>query len=246
VTYRQLLEDALAEIGVGNPGEVVSAADMQLSLRWIQRLLNAWRADATTITVNDKVGYTVAAGVSAVTIGPGGMINRQRPVFIDQINYVNPGSNPEVEVPMGPMSDQQFQNLTIKGLPSSLETQYYYQTSVTTALGTLTVWPVATQNLKLYLYIPTSLDDAPTLDTVFTAPPAYEDALHYELAYRLCLPFGRPIPDGLAQLRQNALMVMKRPNEEPMILGVDSAITAGGGGAYNVLSDMMTGTSGRN
>src|SRR5580765_2279922 len=108
-TVRSLIQDACEEIGVGNPGEILQAADMQMGLRVISRMLNAWAADQMTIAVTDKVGFTVPSGTATVTIGPLGDIDRQRPQFIDAINYVIPGTSPEVEVPMGAMSDQQFE-----------------------------------------------------------------------------------------------------------------------------------------
>jgi hypothetical protein len=245
-TCRVLLQDALQEIGVGNPGEALDPNDVQLGLRIFARMLNAWAADIQTIAVTDKVGYTVPAGTSAVTIGVGGDIDRQRPVFIDSINYVIPGTSPEVEVPMGAMTDQQFEALSIKGLSSQYAVQYYYQTSITSGLGTLTLWPVPSQDLKLYLYLDTAVQyDSLTLATDLKVPPGYQDGIHYDLAYRCCGPFGRPIPDGLPQLRMDALKVLKRPNEEPPLLSVDQALVPGYGGAYNVLSDLFTGSSGR-
>jgi hypothetical protein len=241
-TARLLIQDALEEIGVGNPGDLTSAADIQLGLRVLDRMLNAWAADETTLAVSNRVTATIPSGTSTMTIGPLGTINTQRPVWIDTINYVVPGSTPPVEVPMGRMTDQQYQALSIKTLSSSLPTQYYYQTSVTSVLGSIFFWPTVDQNVDVVLYLPAAVSEPTTLTTVLTVPPGYQDAIHYDLAYRLCGPFGRPIPDGLPQLRQNALMVMKRPNQEPMILGVDQALVPSYGGAYNVLSDQMTGS----
>jgi hypothetical protein len=246
-TCRSLIQDACEEIGVGNPGETLQAADMQMGLRVLARMLNAWAADIMTLAVTDKVGYTIPSGTATVTIGPvGGDITRQRPVDIDALNYVIPGTSPEVEVPMGPMTDQQFEALSIKGLSSQYAVQYYYQTSVTSVLGTFTFWPVPAQDLGIYIYVDTAIQyDALVLTTDLKVPPGYQDGIHYDLAYRLCGPFGRPIPDGLPQLRDNALKVLKRPNEQPVLLSVDPALVAGTGGAYNVLSDLFTGSSGR-
>lgn len=244
-TARVLIEDALEEIGVGNPGDPISAPDMSLGLRVLDRMLNAWAADATTLAITNRVTATLTAGTSQRTIGPTGNIVTQRPVYIDAVNYLIPGATPPVEVPMGAMTDQQFEALSIKSLSSSLPMLFYYQTSVTSDNGTMIFWPVVNQSVDIALYLPAAVAEPSTLATVLTVPPGYQDAIHYDLAYRLCGPFGRPIPDGLPQLRQNALMVMKRPNQEPMILSVDQALVPSYGGAYNVLSDQLTGSSGR-
>lgn len=244
-TTRAILTDALLEIGIGAQGEVNTADTMQVALRYFQRQLNAWQADALSLAVSNRVTYTLPSGTSESTIGPTGDIVTQRPVFVNQINYIVPGSTPPVEVPMGPMDDQQFQNLSIKSLTSSLPTEYYYQTSMTVENGTITWWPVVTQDVDLAIYLQLGMTEPPTLDTVLTVPPAYADAFHYDLAYRLCGPFARPMPEQLPSLRQQALMMMKRPNLDPGMLTVDQALLGNTGGAYNVLSDTNTGSSGR-
>ena len=245
-TTRAILTDALLEIGIGAEGEVVGPESMQIALRYFQRQLNAWQADTLSLAVSNRVTYTLPSGTASSTIGPTGNIVTQRPVFVNQINYLVPGSTPPVEVPMGPMNDQQFQNLSIKSLSSSLPTEYYYQTSMTGENGTITWWPVVTQNVDLALYLQAGVTEPTTLDTVITVPPAYTDAFHYDLAYRLCGPFARPMPEQLPGLRTQALMTMKRPNLDPGLLSVDPALVPGiSGGAYNVLSDTSTGSSGR-
>lgn len=244
-TTRAILTDALLEIGVGAPGEVVGPEIMQTALRYFQRQLNAWQADELSLAVSNRVTYTLPSGTASSTIGPTGDIVTQRPVFIQQINYLVPGASPPVEVPMGPMNDQQFQNLSIKTLSSSLPTEYYYQTSITGANGTIVWWPVVTQDVDLALYLQAGVTEPTTLDSILTVPPAYEDAFHYDLSYRLCGPLGRPIPEQLPAMRTQALMLMKRPNLDPGLLSVDQALLTGTGGAYNVLSDTTTGSSSR-
>lgn len=243
-TARVICTDALLEIGIGAQGEVVSADSLQIALRYFQRQLNAWQADELSLAVSNRVTYTLPSGTASSTIGPTGDIVTQRPVFVNQINYIVPGSTPPVEVPMGPMSDQQFQNLSIKSLSSSLPTQYYFQTAYA-ADGTITWWPVVTQDVDLALYLQAGVDEPTTLDTLLTSPAAYQDAFHYDLAFRLCGPFNRPIPEQLPGLRTNALMLMKRPNLDPGMLCVDAALTGNTGGAYNVLTDTTTGSSSR-
>jgi hypothetical protein len=244
-TVRAILTDAMLEIGVGSPGEILNDDLMQIALRYFQRQLNAWQADELSLAVSNRVTYTLLSGTASSTIGPTGDIVTQRPVFVNQINYIVPSSTPPVEVPMGPMSDQQFQNLSIKSLSSSLPTEYYYQTSITGENGTITWWPVVTQDVDLVLYLQAGVAEPATLGTVITTPPGYTDAFHYDLAFRLCGPMGVQVPPTLQQMRTQALMTMKRPNLDPGMLGVDQALLGSSSGAYNVLTDTTTGSSSR-
>jgi len=244
-TVRAILTDALLEIGVGSPGEILSADLMEIALRYFQRQLNAWQADELSLAVSNRITFTIPSGTASSTIGPTGDIVAQRPVFVNQINYIVPSSTPPVEVPMGPMSDQQFQNLSIKTLSSSLPTQYYYQTSITTENGSITWWPVVTQDVEVALYLQAGVTEPTTLQTTIIVPPGYTDAFHYDLAFRLCGPMGLQAPPTLQELRTQALMTMKRPNLDPGMLGVDQALLGSSSGAYNVLTDTTTGSSSR-
>src|SRR4029077_21270593 len=245
-TVRAVLTDALLEIGVGAAGETPDANLMAIALRYFQRQLNAWQADNLSLAVSNLVTYTLPSGTASSTIGPDTAdIDTQRPVFINQINYIVPGSSPPVEVPMGPMNDLQFQNLSIKSRSSSLPTGYYYQTSITSLNGTITWWPVVTQDVDLVLYLQAGINEPTSLVTVLTVPPAYADAFHYDLAYRLCGPMGVGVIPTLQQMRTDALMMMKRPNLDPGMLSVDQALIGNSGGAYNVITDTTTGSSSR-
>ena len=102
-TVRAILTDALLEIGVGSPGEILSADLMEIALRYFQRQLNAWQADELSLAVSNRITFTIPSGTASSSIGPTGDIVAQRPVFVNQINYIVPSSTPPVEVPMGPM-----------------------------------------------------------------------------------------------------------------------------------------------
>jgi hypothetical protein len=242
-TARDIIKDALTEIGVYQPGETISADDYALGLLRFQNQLDAWAADMLTLNVFDRATYTIPASSNTFTIGPTGTLIRQRPVWVQAVNYVVPGSSPPVEVPMGPMDDDSYANLSIKTLASSLPTQYYFNATMPDA--TMFVWPTPTQNVQLYLYLPTAIGQPATLNSSVTGPPGYQEAFMYQLALRLCNPFGRKIPDALPKLATEAYARMKRPNTEPGLLAVDQALVPSYGGAFNVLTGNMTGPSSR-
>jgi len=243
-TVRTIGTDALREIGAIGIGQEMPATEAELVLLRFQNQLDAWQADRLTInTPAVQIAYTIPSGTQNVTIGPGGTINTQRPVWITAINYVIPGTNPEVETPMGQMDAEAYAALTIKALPNQLTTLFYYEPSA--PLGTLFFWPKVTQNLKIYLYLPQGQNVPATLDTVVQAPPGYAEAFMYQLAWRLVNIFGLPMPPNLPTLAAESYARIKRTNTMPGILGVDQALIPSFGGAYNVLSDNYTAPSNR-
>jgi len=238
---RSIIFGAFCEIGVYQPNETLTATDAQIGLGRLQMLLDAWAAEQGTLAVFNPQTYTIPAGEFEFTIGAGGDLNTQRPVYVDGMNYVNPGSSPAVEVPMAPMSKEQYMALSIKELSSGLPQEYFY--NPTTPLGTFTIWPVPDQDIDLVVYASLAVAQPATLNATVVGPPGYAEAIHYQLALRLCNPMGRPIPANLPQMASSAFLRMQRPNADPGLLGVDAALVPMSGGAFNVLTGNFTGSS---
>jgi hypothetical protein len=239
-----LIRGALMEIGAystGANGEAPTHEDAQLALMYFQMQLDSWNAERETLIVQSRVAFILPAGTSYITIGPTGEIVADRPTWLDHANYVNPGSNPEVEVSMGLMDDDMYAQLTIKELQSALPLQCYYQTGVPN--GTLYFWPRVTQDIKIYLYYPSSPSIPVAITDAVEGPPGYHEAFHYQLAERLLTPFAIANPAVVSLVRdhsEKAYARMKRPNMDPGQRGVDPAVV-GGAGAYNILSDAYSG-----
>jgi hypothetical protein len=244
-TVLDIITDALIEIGAYGVGDSVTAEDAALALRRFQNQIDAWQADQITLSLQSYVSIAWPSSTSTQTIGPGGNVNIQRPVWIETLNYVIPGTNPGVEVVMGAMDYDSYAAQSIKSLQSALPIQYFYQTNIDTVLGTLFLWPQPSQSLTLRLYAPIGVNVPVGLTDVMIGPPGYQDAFMYQLALRLLTPFSRKVSDVplLPQMAADAFKVMKRPNIKPGLLGVDPALAASGGFGYNVYSDTTTGQS---
>lgn len=244
-TARAIIQDALTEIGAYAAGETMSSADASLGLLRLTNQIDSWKADRLTLAVQTRVTYTIPAGINTVTIGPTGTIVTQRPVWISGINYINPGTNPEVETMLGPMDDDSYRVLTIKQQTSTLPQQFYYNPNDTN--GTLFFWPTVTQNVGIALYLPQGVTDPTTLDSILIGPPGYQEAFMYQLALRLMQPFARKATDcpNLSIMAANAFEAMKKPNVQPGLLGIDAALVPAFGAGYNVLSDTSTSSSNR-
>lgn len=244
-TVLSIGQQALLEIGAIGIDLQASPLEAALVLDRFTRQMDAWNADGHTIaTPAVQQAATITAGTTTLTIGPGGQINTVRPVWITEINYVIPGSSPEVETPMGQMDKDSFAPNTIKLLQSQLPTLWYYNAG--TPLGTLQFWPEVTQNIKIYLYLQQGVGVPASLYSTVVGPPGYSEAFLYQLALRLCNTFGRPVPSLLETMATDAYARMKRPNIQPPLMGVDQALVPpSGAGAYNILNDTSSGSRGR-
>ena len=242
-TVRSLIYQALLEIGAVGQMDTPSANDEQIALTRFQNQLDAWQAEALTLAVNARLTFTVPSGTNTFTIGPTGDVVAQRPVWIEAMNYVVPGSSPEVETIMAPMNDDQYDVLSIKSLSSALPTQFYYNTSFTTLLGSMFVWPTPSQNVKTYIYVKQGAGVPVNVTDTVIGPAGYAEAFIYQLALRLVTPFAKSLTDLplLPKLAAESYARVKRSNNAPGLLGVDAALVPTSGGAYNILNDTNTG-----
>lgn len=242
-TALNIITDAMVEIGAYAPGETIASAHQALGLLRFQNQLDSWQADMLSLNLQTRLTYALTSGTSSFTIGPTGNLVTTRPVFIEGVNYLNPGSTPSTEVPMAPMDSDQYMALSQKSLSSSLPMQYYY--NATTTNGTMNIWPVVTQNVTLALYLDQGIDIPAALTTVVAGPQGYAEAFMYQLALRLCGPMARPIPQGLPEMAAAAYARMRRPNVEPPIMGLDAAVVPsfGDSGAFNILTGNTSGPS---
>lgn len=234
-TVRSLIADALGEIGVLEPGEQASAAQAALGLRRVQQMIDSWAAERLTLSLQLQTTFTWPASTSSVQVGPGQTVNIDRPMWINAIAFIIPGSSPAIEVPIGIMDEDAYSSLSMKGLPSQLPTQSFYQTNLTDANGTLFVWPQP-QSLQIVLYTPQAVGVPASLNSILQGPPGYADAFLYQLALRLCAPFGVTIPPLLPRMATNAWTMMTRPNVDPGALSVDPALVPGLGAGFNILT----------
>lgn len=240
-----IITDALTEIGVIQPGEVPTAEAMALGLLRIDNLIDAWNANRLMMIKQLRTVYTVPSSTTTITIGTGGDVSIQRPLTIDTLNYIMPGTSPAVEVPIGLMDKDSFAVLSIKQLASALPIQAFYQSDASDAYGTLQIWPKITQNVQLAIYTPQGLTIPATTATVVIGPYGYQENLMYQLAKRLSGPFGKPISDDLKQLASGADRLMAAQNVQPGLLGTDPALIPSLGAGYNVFSDQMTSSNTR-
>ena len=244
---RDIATDALVELGVLRPGSTMDPSQGSTALSRVQNMIDAWAANRLTLSRQLRTTFTMPSGDTTIQVGTGLAVNIVRPMEINTINYVIPGSSPGIEVPIGMMDEDAFAALSIKELSSALPIQSFYQTNMDGVSGTLQLWPEVNQDVTIVIYTPQAVGVPTSLDTVLVGPPGYADAFMYGLAIRLMTPFGTaadsvPLLIGPQGLAARAWDNMTRPNIDPGVLSVDAALTIGASAGYNILSDQIQGS----
>lgn len=235
-TVRAICADALAEIGVLGEAETMSAGQGALALLRFQHQLDSWAADRLTLSRQLRTTVPLTSVSNVITLGPApATVVMVAPMCLDAATYVIPGSSPAVEAPIAVLDDAQYAAVKVKTLSTSLPPWVYYQVNLVGGTGTLTFAP-ALQSVTVVLYSPEAVGVPASLNTVVTGPSGYAEAFMYQLALRLCAPFGVQPSPLTVDLAAKAFATMKRPNVQPGLLGLDPALARRGGG-YNVVTN---------
>lgn len=223
-TARELITDALGDIGVLDPIETMTAEQAAHGLRTLNRVIDSWSAQRLMLhAVADVVA--VFAGASS-PIGPALAINTPHPMRLEPgCYYVYSG----ISYPLQVWDRETYNATTLKGMSGSYPQGIYYDRQIP---GTVYVWPAPGSPVEYHLQVLQPLAEFAGLDVQYTLPAGARDALHWSLCERLPAGYNLPTnPEAKAQavasraiLRKNntvvpVLDVSRRPARHWTILG---------------------------
>lgn len=253
-TVRDLIESALREIAVLAEGETATASQAWEGVQRLNRFIERLSLDRLTIYQVTRTTFSIVSGDGSYSIGAttgyksppqSGDVNVYRPVFINDVRYVDTSSDPDAEYSLRKLTDQAYANISMKALTSTLPQAWYY--NPTYADGSLILWPAPTSSTLLgVLYIPTAMrgfgsgvptvaNSASILSTVVSVPDGYEEMLITNLAVLLCPTYERQPSPVLVKTAADALAAVKRANVRLQDLSFDAAVTHGAArGSYSI------------
>lgn len=226
-TGQSLVTKALRRIGVVGQGQ--SAPSMPIlneAFDELNDMIDEWATESTLIYVVEEATFPLTSGTGTYTLGPGGTFNRVRPPQLDRASIIS-NNNPSqpLELALQVLDLGQWQGIPVKNVQSALPRTLYRDYAF--PLMNITLWPKPNVgNLDIKLYCPTQLSEFATLGTSYNIPPGYLNALKYNLAYRLCDYFGKPVPQTLPELASKALAKIEIANIHPQMIAVDNALVA--------------------
>lgn len=245
-TARDLIADAFTILNVYAAGQAVDARDEQTAYRFLQRMLGQWALQPGTVPALTRETWPLASGrggpTTMYTYGPGGDFNTTRApnqmAFTGAMLKLGSTAFPnEVLVPLAIITDDQWQALAIPDLPNSQPTCVYYNPTFTSNLGQIGLWPVPNTNANsLILFRKTQLAQFATVTEDRVFPEGYEEAIVYNLAYRLCVPYGRQMPPEAKDIQEMSLTLVKRSNFKLSDLKQGAEFVKNWASGYNINS----------
>lgn len=235
-TVRNLIADTLVDIGVLAVGETPPANEEAFAFRKFNRMIDTLKTERLAIFTITRTTKALTASDGEYTVGDGGDINIDRPVYIDHVNLLDTTPDPDAETPLLEMTDEEYQVLTNKAQEADRPSHWYYNpTHGANARGTLTLWPAPTGSYSIAIYVPTAVDEFTALTDVISLPPGYREMLSSNLALQLYPSYRIPPDPLIVDQADKSKMKIKRANRRRAYQKFDAA--TGVYGEYDILTD---------
>jgi hypothetical protein len=236
-TVNDVIRGSLQLLGIVAAGEPLSSSDADLGLEFLNGLLGQFEAEQYMLPWRRRTTATLTASQSSFTVGSGGDINIVRPVYFDQINYLDTSLDPDQEFPLVSLSDDAYASLAAKAQTATTPSHYYYNPLFTTARGTLIPYPIPTSStLQWVLYTQQAIARFAALTDSFSLPPAWERMLRTNLAVELAGPFEKQPPPWIVESARESKAAVRRSNLRVQDMSVDAQLTPQTG-RYNIYTD---------
>lgn len=240
-TVNDLVRGSLQALGVVAAGETLSGSDADLALEFLNGLLGQFEAEQFMLPWRTRTTATLTASQSSFTVGSGGNINVVRPVYFDEIKFLDTSTDPDTEYPLVSLTDDAYANIPQKAATAAYPSHYYYNPTFTSARGTLIPWPIpTTATLQWVLYTQTAIARFTALTDSFSLPPAWERMLRTNLAVELIGPFKVPVTRDV-ELVIAAAEVSKRAvrvsNMRMLDMSTDPQLTPQNSRHYSIYTD---------
>lgn len=209
MTVLELITGSLRLLGVVAEGENPSNESAADALESLNLLLDSWGLGACVhSTQTQEISWP--SGTASLSVGPSGDVVGERPISVLPSTYYNDG---DLDSPLFLVDEREYHALALKDLgapPHSLWVNYTYPDVI------LTLYPVPTEALTLYLRSNVAIDRATALTQTLVLPTGYNRALKHELAIELAPEYGVEPSPTLQRRAWHAVRVVKRTNMKNM------------------------------
>lgn len=228
-----LIRLAALEIGVIGQGDALSADEANDALLILNDMLDGWQTNKQYMYTVQRSVFTPNTTKQVYTMGPGGDFNMPRPVKIERCYVQLNSSGSTSELPIDLVDYDEWAEIVVKGTASPIARIAWpdYQFP----LINISMWPVPDATETFIFYCRQALSVLTSLSQQLALPPGYREAIRLMLAIKLCRPYEREVPEGLAEDASLAIGNIKRINKKKILMKCDGAVLARKG-VFNYLT----------
>lgn len=256
MTPTDLIKLTLRQIGVLGQGQNASAEQLNQALALCNMMLGQW-ARKRWLVFHLLELYATGSGKNFYLLGPPG--NNDFAIFWDDPNHTwdesgltfdqsfrvnriekafvrqNAGQPSQVDIPLAIVrSAEDWSTIPVKNIASGGFPQMVFLDSGY-PVAKLEVWPSPSSQYQIHILILNPLVRFDTLNVDINLPDEYQDAIMYNLAMRLCRPYGKQADPDTKREAATALNTVKNANFQLPQLRVPDFLTRNWN--YNIYSD---------
>lgn len=234
-----LISSAARLAGILASGETLQGNEPQDCLVILQQMMDEWQADGLKIFTENINTFPFVLGTQTYTLGTGGTFSMPRPAKISRIGcqiLSNPSQPSEIPITM--LDIDGWANVRVKNIGGSYPLFCYADYAY--PLMNLYFWviPGLASNAVIYSWQPlTTWPDLAITNVTF--PPAYLEAIRYNLADKLIPEFGMPPLPQVMMTAASSLAALKDINLPAPMLRCDPGLSGTGASIYDWRSDTM-------
>ena len=240
-TPRDIVNLALKTANVVGVGQSSLPEDINDCFNMLNMMIAQWQRRRYMV-YNLKTVSLTATGATSYTIGLGQQFNTERPAKIEAAFFrMQGGSTLPVDYPLQVLrAKEDYDRISIKTLNAFPEYVFYDSTF---PVGNVYVWPVPNNQYQIFLTVMTQLQSFQNLSEVIVMPNEYLDAMHWNLADRICAIYGLPQNPQILAYAKASMLAIKEVNSQIPLLHMPVALR-GKSGAYNIYGDFYVGSAG--
>ena len=224
MTVADVIRASMRKLAVVASGETVPPAELLDGLQTLQTMLRSWAAKKINSYATVQESALLVAGQASYTWGSAAAdIITTRPYEIVNA-FLSDGTT---DTMLRPISKNQYDAITFKYGQGMPECYYYFPTY---PLGTLCLYPSPDKGYTIYFNTIKPFDEIDSFDDVsatFSFPPAYEEAVIYNLAVRLAPEYGKSIVQEIAAIAQASYDTIINLNASNQVEPIFAMLPAG-------------------
>jgi hypothetical protein len=220
---QDLITESAISLRVLRPGEGLNTEEYAQGLSILNELLDAWQAVRLLIYAIVRATYTLVGNQQTYQIGPGAAdFNTTRPIRIEAATLLASGGR---QFPLELINHRQWLDILQSTAAGNFPRKLYNDSAF--PISKLYLWPVPSGTPQLVLDTWQQLITLPALTTTVALPPAFQEAIRYNLALRVAAMLGvlQIPPDVIAQAKssyETVAAMVRATQGMPDIATVDS------------------------
>ena len=223
ITARDLIQLSLKQAGILGVGQTALAEDINDCFTLLMQMVALYNKNRWLVPALIDIS-TIGNNQKSNPIGPGQFWNVARPGQVKgaYIIQLNTGTTTPVSLPVKQIfSYEEYSTITVKDL-NSLPDHMFYDGQWPN--GNIFFWPIPNNTYECHLLVqqqlgwPIAATNPPTantgLDTPFSLPEEYQEALFYNLSIRISAMYQFPASEETKKLAAASLNTIKTDNTQ--------------------------------